>query len=116
MAIFRKTLLGVSAAILLSGMAMAADARPEKPNINATVGSPELQKLVDQFAKQRDSLLADRAALLEQLKNATADQRKALIDKMEAQQKDLVESQRELAKRIRDEMRKLRETRPGAHH
>jgi transcription initiation factor IIE alpha subunit len=40
---------------------------------------------------------------------ATADQRKAILDKMQAQEKELVDAQRALGKQLRDELRKLRQ-------
>ncbi len=104
--------------MVTAGGAFAADGsgepKPAKPDVAATVNSSDLRKLIDQFSKRRDSVLADRQALLEQLKNATADQRKQILEKMQAQQKDLLEAQRSLGKQIRDEMRKLRETTPGS--
>ena len=109
---FRQCLLLFAATLLSAGGVQAADApRPDRTTMAAK--SPELQKLIDQFNSQRDSLLADRAALLEQLKNATAEQRKALLEKAENQQKESLEAQRALGKRIRDEMRKVRESRGG---
>jgi hypothetical protein len=116
MAFVRKTLLLITAGFALGGMTRAAEApaKPTKPDVALKANAPELQKLIDQFSAQRDTLLADRAALLEQLKNATAEQRKAILEKAETQQKELIEAQRALGKRIRDEMRKIRETRPGS--
>jgi hypothetical protein len=117
MAILRKTLMSLAASLMLAATINAADSRPakpEKPDL-ATSVSPDLQKLIDQFTQQRDALIADRSALLEQLKNATADQRKALLDNAEAKNKQLLEAQRSLGKRIRDEMRKLRETHVTPH-
>lgn len=94
----------------------AADAtkpKPSKPDMATAVNSSDLQKLIQQFATRRDSMLADRQALLNQLRNATAEQRKAILEKMESQQKELLEAQRALGKQIRDDMRKLRMSLPG---
>jgi hypothetical protein len=72
--------------------------------------SADVQKLVDQFSAKRDTMIADRQALVNQLKAAaTADQRKAILDKMQAQEKELVDAQRALGKQLRDEFRKLRQ-------
>jgi uncharacterized protein YlxW (UPF0749 family) len=115
MAFARKTLFLIAAGLVLAGVTRAADApKPTKPDVALKSNAPELQKLIDQFSAQRDTLLADRAALLDQLKNATAEQRKAILEKAETQQKELIEAQRALGKRIRDEMPKIRETRPGS--
>lgn len=50
---------------------------------------------------------------MNQLKNATAEQRKAILEKVQAQEKDLLDQQRALGRQIRDEMRKLRQTAPA---
>jgi parvulin-like peptidyl-prolyl isomerase len=70
--------------------------------------SADVQKLVDQFSAKRDAMIADRQALVNQLKAATADQRKAILEKMRAQEKEVVEAQRALGKQLRDELRQLR--------
>ena len=80
----------------------------------AAAVSPESQKLIDQFNAQRDTVIADRQALIDQLKNATAEQRKAILEKMQAQQKDLLDAQRTLGKQMRDELRKLRQSQPAS--
>jgi hypothetical protein len=109
----RKSLLTAVAIFATTVGAFAADApsKPVAPNI--TSGNPDLQKLIQQFNTRRDAIIADREALLNQLKSATEEQRKALLEKMQSQQKDLVDAQRALAKQIRDEMRKLRQAAPG---
>ena len=78
--------------------------------------SADVQKLVDQFSAKRDTLIADRQALVNQLKGATADQRKAILEKMQAQEKELVDAQRALGKQLRDEMRKLRQDQLAVGH
>lgn len=109
-----RTLI-LAVAILATAVGVrAADAG--KPEVVAAASSSDLQKLIDQFKARRDTLLADRQALIDQLKNATAEQRKQILDKMQAQQKDLIDAQRALGKQIRDEMRKLRESTPGSRH
>lgn len=118
MAYSRPTLVLTAVLLLTSAGVRASDTAPApkapKPEIAANGSSSDLSKLIDQFNKRRDSMLADRQALLDQLKNATAEQRKQILDKMQAQQKDLIEAQRALGKQIRDEMRKLRESTPGS--
>jgi len=69
----------------------------------------DVQKLIDRFSAKRDTLIADRQALVNQLKGATADQRKAILEKMQAQEKELVDAQRALGKQLRDDLRKLRQ-------
>ena len=114
----RPTLVLTGVLLLTSVGVRASDTAPApkapKPEITANGSSSDLSKLIAQFNKRRDSMLADRQALLDQLKNATAEQRKQILNKMQAQQKDLIEVQRALGKQIRDEMRKLRESTPGS--
>jgi hypothetical protein len=112
----RKILLLATAIFFAAGAANAADraeAAASKPEVAGQV-SPDLQKLIEQFKSRRDSMLADRQLLLDQLKNATVEERKQILDKMQTQQKQLVEAQRALGKQIRDEMRRLRESTPGS--
>ncbi len=59
-----------------------------------------------------DAMIADRAVKLDQLKNATAEQKKAILEQMQAQQKDLLEAQKALGRQIRDELRKLQQSQP----
>ena len=111
----RKLSLLVGIAIAATGSIRAADgsAKPAKPDMATNLSTADLQKLVQQFNQRRDTLLADRQQLVDQLKNATAEQRKQILAKMEAQQKELLDAQRALGKQIRDDMKKLRQTTPG---
>ena len=79
--------------------------------------SADVQKLVDQFSAKRDTMIADRQALVNQLKAAaTADQRKAILEKMQAQEKELVDAQRALGKQLRDDLRQLRQDQVATGH
>lgn len=112
----RKSLLFAVALLATAAGVFAADAAPApkapKPNVPASA-NVDLQKLINQFNARRDTMLADREALMNQLKNATAEQRKAILEKVQAQEKDLLDQQRALGRQIRDEMRKLRQTAPA---
>jgi hypothetical protein len=114
MSSLRKLLLSGLVAFLAAAGCFAAEA--SVPPARPTATSPELQKLVEQFSAKRETILASYQALLAQLKTATEDQKKAILAKMEAQQKDLLENQRALGKQIRDEMRKLRQNAPTGPH
>ena len=103
----RKVIFLVLAVLVGASGAFSADAAPKPQKPDFAAGNADLQKLIDAFNARRDTILANREALLNQLKNATAEQRKAILEKMQAQQKDLVEAQRALGRQIRDEMRKL---------
>jgi Skp family chaperone for outer membrane proteins len=72
-----------------------------------------LQKGVEQFNAQRDRLLSDYQAQLEQLKGATAEQRQQILEKLQAQKKELDTLQREQGKQLREELRKLRQSSPA---
>src|SRR5436305_2029712 len=64
---------------------------PVKPDTVTKPVSPaatDLPKLIEQFNAKRDAMLNDRQKLLDQLKGATDEQRKAILDQMQAQQKD----------------------------
>lgn len=67
------------------------------------------QRLVEQATAQRERMLAEHAALTKQLKTATEEQRKAILARLEEQRKAFDESQRTLAKLIRDEQRRQRQ-------
>jgi hypothetical protein len=107
------------AAILAASVGLgAAQTTPSTPpavkpadvaKVAGAAKSADVQKLVDQFSTKRDTLIADRQALVNQLKGATADQRKAILEKMQAQEKELVDAQRALGKQLRDELRQLRQ-------
>ncbi len=116
---FTSSLLLVAAFCAVAAMARAADAAT-KTDKNATAVKPEVmpvsadvKKSIEQFNAKRDAMIADRQAMLDQLKNATAEQQKAILATMQAQQKDLLEAQRALGRQIRDELRKLRQSQPA---
>lgn len=100
----------------VEGAPAGAPTGPAKPEVVAPMKGSDLSKLIDEFQQRRDSMLADRQKLLEQLRTATVEQRKQILARMQAQQKDLLDAQRALGKQIRDEMRKMRETLPGPGH
>ncbi len=116
MKFLRSSSVGLLAILAMVSSAPAADANrptlPSRPNVTAP-NNGDIQKLIDQFKTGRDKMLADRQAFLDQLKNATGEQRKQIVEKMQAWEKDMMESQRALGKQIRDEMRKLRQSTPG---
>ena len=99
-----------AAALAVGSSLFAADAAPgAKPAGKSPVkGAPaagEVKKDMEKFSSQRDAMLAERQALINQLKSATEEQRKAILEKM----KEMGEAQRELSKQIRDDLRKLRQ-------
>ncbi|MSU23724.1 MAG: hypothetical protein EXS32_07870 [Opitutus sp.] len=106
----RSHLKSLLATILLLAGASVSGAAETPAAAAATAGT---QKLIDRVKAQGDQVIADRQAMIDQLKNATAEHRKAILEKMQAQQKDLLDAQRALGKQIRDELRKLRQSQPA---
>lgn len=97
----------VAAAFAVGTGLFAADApsKPEeKPAPKAAPSSGDTKKDAEKFNAQRDAMLAEREKLVKQLKNATAEQQKAIYEKM----KENDAAQRELSKQIREDFRKLR--------
>lgn len=92
-----------------------ADTRPEKPargpNAHASDNAKKVHELLAGFKAQREEYIAARRVILERLKTATEEERKAILEELRASQKDRVEEQRALGKEIRGEMKKVRETR-----
>jgi biopolymer transport protein ExbB/TolQ len=84
----------------------ATAAREAAKKGTATV---DLQKLVEQVTAQREKMIADHDALARQLKQATDEQRKAILAQMHEQKKEFEAAQSALHKQIRDEQRRLRQ-------
>lgn len=96
--------LALAVAVLAAG-GTARAAETVKP-----ADAASLQKGVEQFNAQRDRLLSDYQAQLEQLKGATEEQRQQILEKLQAQKKELDALQREQGKQLREELRKLRQS------
>lgn len=102
------------AAFAAAGLGVRAADAPAKPTAKPDKPAPaDVQKAMDQFNAKRDAMIAARQAQLDRLKNATAEQTKALLDQMQADQKNLLDAQRALGRQIRDELRKLRQGQPA---
>ena len=89
----------------------APAARPAIPTLPKITLPADLQALIKQFDAQRDAILAQRRADLEKLKNATEAERAKLLADMKAKGMSLSAEQRELARNIREELKKLRAAR-----
>jgi len=121
-ALIPKTL--TLAAVLLVGstglFAQAAGTPPARPTVPVGPGPltprpggmpTEVQTMIRQFDAQREALLAQRRAELAALQAANAEQRAALLAKMHEAQAARQDQQRELARKIREELKALREAR-----
>lgn len=96
-------LIVATALAVCSGL-YAADA-PSSPPAPVKPSAADSKKDQEKFNVQRDAMLAERQALIKQLKSATAEQQKAILEKM----KETDAAQRELSKQIREDLRKLRQ-------
>jgi recombinational DNA repair ATPase RecF len=111
----KRLLLAGGLAIAGVVAARAADeATAAKPDVKAKAEADkakaaDVKNLKDQLAKQADAVLAARQKMIDQLKTATEEQRKAILEKMKAQQQDFVEAQHSLYLQLRDEMRQTRQ-------
>ena len=108
-----KSRFPITPVFLVAFLAVSVGVRAaDAPAKTAAPAPAEVQKAMDQFSAKRDAMIKEHQALFEQLKSATAEQRKAILDQMQAQQKDLLEAQRALGRQIRDDLRKLRQSQP----
>jgi biopolymer transport protein ExbB/TolQ len=117
---FSKVRRIVAAACFVAGcgVAQAAETGSATSTVSATreaakkgtTTAVELQKLVEQVSAQREKMIADHDALARQLKQATEEQRKAILAQMHEQKKEFEAAQSALHKQIRDEQRRLRQT------
>jgi len=102
--------LGVS---LTSAQTTNTTPPPVKPTLATLPPLPaDIQKLIHDFAAQRDAIIAVRQALIAQLKGATPEQRAQIVATLRAQAQQLMADQRVLAKSLRDQMRQLRLNNP----
>jgi K+/H+ antiporter YhaU regulatory subunit KhtT len=101
----------VIAFLAVSGGLYGADA-PASPAAKAKMQAPsaaDMKKLVQELNVQRDSMISEHEALAKKLKDATAEQRQAILDKMAEQKKAFEEATSALHKQIRDEQRRQRQ-------
>lgn len=110
------SILGLNGALLAQpttapSAPTAPVSRPAMPTLPKITLPADLQALIKQFDAQRDTILAQRRADLEKLKNATEAERAKLLADMKAKGIELSAEQRELARTIREELKKLRAAR-----
>ena len=102
-----------SSLVLALGFVLGAMA-PARAADAATPPKPaDLQKAVEQFNAQRERVLAEYQAQLDQLKGLTEEQRRQILEKMQEQRKAIDAAQRAQGKQIREDLRKLRQSSPG---
>jgi len=102
---FRLLVAGafLATAPVLSG---AEGKAPPAPKSAAASG---LQKLMEQATSQRERMIAEHEALARQLREASDEQRKAILEKLQEQKKAFEAAQSALHKQIREEQRRQRQ-------
>lgn len=70
-----------------------------------------VRELLVQFNTQRRDWLQERNELLKQLRGATEEERQAILQQLREEGHEFRQAQRELAKQIREELRRLRDER-----
>lgn len=110
------SILGLNAALFAQSTTAptaptAPTSRPAMPTPPKITLPADLQALIKKFDAQRDAFLAQRKADLDKLKNATEAERAKLLADMKAKGMELSAEQRELARNIREELKKLRAAR-----
>ena len=81
------------------------------PNENASQNAKDVHKVLAEFRTVREGYLAERKALLEQLKGASEEKKKELLEQLRADSAAREEEERSLGKQIRDDLKKLRDAR-----
>jgi hypothetical protein len=99
----------VAVALLAAGTALSG-AETKSPAAVRTVAGTSVQKLMEQASSQRERMIAEHEALAKQLREATEEQRKAILDKMQEQKKAFEAAQSALHKQIREEQRRQRQS------
>lgn len=79
---------------------------PARPQIPDTV-----QSLIAEFQTARDALIQERLDLLAEMENATDEEKAAALAALREKNAELVESQKEMARQIREAVQDIREER-----
>jgi Skp family chaperone for outer membrane proteins len=110
--LFAIALLAMSSAVVSAqrNSAAAEKGKSATPAVTAREKAKTEADAAKQKAhEQRDAMLAEYEALARQLKDATAEQRKQILDRIEQQKKAFEQAQSALHKQIRDEQRRQRQ-------
>ena len=78
------------------------------PNENASANAKAVHAVIQQFREQRDQYLTERKAMLEKLKTATAEEKKAIMEQLREDKTAREADERTLGKQIREELKSLR--------
>lgn len=105
-------LRAIISALVIAGSAISASAQtppPSPPAPDISKLGPELKALIGTYRDSAKGLLAERKALLEQLKTATPAEIETLKTQIRAIMREHQQDQRELAKAIRDAIKARRD-------
>lgn len=87
-------------------------ANPHTPNAHASDTAKAVQSVLQRFDENRDKMIADRKALLDQLAAAqTEAERKAILEQLRTEKEEAKQQRTQLGKEVREEIKKLREQR-----
>lgn len=86
----------------------AGSKAPEKGTPRVLDAANGVEKMREALATRTQTYNTERAKMLDQLKTANEEQRRAILAKMKEQEETLLESARELAKQARDDIKKQR--------
>ncbi len=78
------------------------------PNENASANAKAVHAVIQQFREQRDQYLTERKAMVEKLKTATAEEKKAIMEQLREDKTAREADERSLGKQIREELKSLR--------
>lgn len=78
------------------------------PNENASANAKAVHAVIQQFREQRDQYLTERKAMVEKLKTATAEEKKAIMEQLREDKTAREADERSLGKQIREELKTLR--------
>jgi hypothetical protein len=115
LALLACSVLGASVALAQKPEDTGKPSDPPQLRGKGSVESETVRTLLQDFATKREQYIAERKALIEKLKTATDAEKKQILDQLKADQQARIDEQRELAKQIRDELKKLREARKSGN-
>ncbi|HUR56553.1 MAG TPA: hypothetical protein VM029_02510, partial [Opitutaceae bacterium] len=97
---------GLAATLFVACFSWSAAA--DSPAATVATNAPaakELQRTREQLTARSELFLAERQKMIDQLRTATEEQKKAILAKMEEQRQAMLEASRELAKQAREDLR-----------
>jgi hypothetical protein len=103
---------GALVALLAIGQ-VARASEVASTTVKGATGVAEMQRLLAQVKSQRDQMISAHESLARELREASAEQRKAILERMQEQKREFEAAQSALHKQIREEQRRQRQTVTG---